>query len=84
MMLNELNEIFLRIGLRGMAEGKDYRAVDEVFTFVAEFIDLSMEHEKTKFMTKVHTWYSTSSVFVTGSMAHHAWNEETLETLIKR
>lgn len=56
-MSSALNGIFLQTGLRGMLEGKDYRALDHVFPFVAAFID-NVTQSQDGTVTKIHMAYS--------------------------
>lgn len=39
----QLNSLFLGSGFRGMLEGKDYRAVDIIFSIIAAHIDRATE-----------------------------------------
>jgi len=55
---SQLNGLFLREGVRGMLEGKNFRAVDMVFPFVLSFIDRILGFQGTADLTSVHTMYT--------------------------
>lgn len=56
----------LKNGLKGILEGKDYKALDTVLTFDAAFIDRCTAFEESAPFTKVHTMYSEFTCEVTG------------------
>lgn len=68
-----------------MQEEKDSRCFDREFSFVAAFIDLSLEYkEKTASMTGVHTRYSEIVADVLVDMEQRAWVEDGLRSLESR
>lgn len=44
-------------GVRGMLEGKDYRAIDTFFHFIVAFIDLIKEFNHNPVLKRIHTLY---------------------------
>lgn len=70
---------FTRNGVQDRLKGKDYCALDRVFTFVAIFIYQSTRHERTAPLTKCDTRYSDIVCDITGGEEQRMWTEETLE-----
>lgn len=44
---NGWDVILAKTGLHGLLGGRDYRALDRVVSFIAEFINQNTEHERT-------------------------------------
>lgn len=76
--------IVTRCKLRGMLEGKDYKASDRVIRFVARFTDSCIEHEMTAPMMRVPTQYADLSANVTKEMGQWAWSVEELSSIYRR
>lgn len=54
---NELGGIFIKAGLCGILERKDYQSLEKVFPILGPVIYQSIEYEKTASMTGVRTNY---------------------------
>lgn len=54
----QLNGFFMKEGIKGMLEGKNYRSVDMVFPFISAFIDRVTGFENAADMTRVCTLYT--------------------------
>lgn len=52
---SKLNKLFTNSGLKGTAEGKDYRTLSNVHPFVTGFIDCAIELGEYMSMMKLHT-----------------------------
>lgn len=55
---SQLNGFFTSADVKGMLEGKDYSAIDTVFSFIAAFIDHVTESKDNPVLTRIHTMYS--------------------------
>lgn len=53
-----INGLFLKTGVRGMLEGKDWKNIDMVFPFVAAFVDKMSGCRKGGLLTKVNVQYT--------------------------
>lgn len=65
-------------------EGKDFKAYDKGFIFVAAFINGSTENENTTSMISVLTRYNEIIADVTGNIRHRSWSGRKLRSLEKR
>ena len=54
----QLNGFFLRDGVRGMLEGKNYRAIDLVFPFIAAFVDRALGFQDQPTLTTLNMMYT--------------------------
>jgi len=54
----QLNGFFLRDGVRGMLEGKNFRSIDLVFPFIASFIDRALGFQGNPVITTVKTMHT--------------------------
>ena len=55
---SQLNGIYMTRGLRGMLEGKDYRALDVMFPFVFGYVDCWLGTSAEASLTKIHVSYT--------------------------
>lgn len=67
-----LNGFFVSDGIRGMLEGKDYWAIDQVFPYLAVAIDRYMGNITSHPLTKIHTLYTELVQYLYNNSTHMA------------
>ena len=78
---DKLDGFFTEDGIRGMLEGKDYKAVDMVFPFVGAFIDMCCGDEESCPITKISSQYTEIMTTCLGMGVERGWTEEKLSKL---
>ena len=81
---SQLNGIYTSTGLRGMLEGKDYKALDTVFPFVFAYVDIWLQQETEASLTSVHVNYTDLVQQIMSDNNGLGWSEESLSSLEDR
>jgi len=80
----QMNGFYLRDGVRGMLEGKNYRAVDMVFPFLAAFFDRAVGFSQDPSFTALNTMYTDIMVCVLHDYPRSGISSEDVEDLGNR
>ena len=78
---SQLNGFYTSTGLRGMLEGKDFKALDFVFPFIFAYVDTWLGYEDSAPLTKLHVSYTSLTNQIMSDNYGNGWSTSDLTTL---